>query len=258
MAVITTQVASASQLTGGEIILQGLELGGNTEISTLAKTFLNAFMDHLYRSKDWEFLMFPLFEDGDTSTGVITYDANHRYRAIDSIIIVAPTKDQADLKQADFKWLWNRWKKATESGKGRKRPEYYASVQARGVRAGTDPEMDGAGQIWLWPLPDKNYHYKLLTYIQPDLFTANQFFPVPGYTADDEARYPEYPDSLVLINAVADFAANYERDTQQQIIQRNLDSVLVQAVNNAADVGRGRPQVMAFDPSRWGVWRGDE
>mgnify|MGYP005814959203 CR=1 FL=1 len=254
MAVLTTQVAAASQLTGAEIIDQGLELGGNTALVAQAKVFLNSFMDHLYRARDWEFLLRSFGGSFTTGGGgVSSFAVSSRYRAIDSVILVG--EDQGELKQADFKWLWKHWKMDTEKGITGT-PTHYAANQLRGVNSATPAGADGSGEYWLWPIPDKSYEYKTLAYLQPDLFSDEDFFPLVGST-DGPGRYPEFPDAFTLVNAVADFAANYERDTIQQVLQRNVAGALKVAIGNADDAGRGRPQQLRFDPTRWAVWRGD-
>jgi len=231
-------------LTFQEIINQGLEMGGNPALGSpatggLAHTFLNLFLDSLYRGRDWEFLIdegtFTI--SAGTALATFTPSTPGDYRAIREIHIDG---DISSLSQEDYRTLWRKIRVDTENGTTAD-PTHFA------VKEGI---IDA--EIYVWPIPKKSATGDALYYRQPAQIAAGGTLPDPLYTDK-----PVFPDHSTLVAAVADFSASYDRDTMQQILQRNLDGSLSVSTSNIGDMGRKSPQKLKFDPTVYGIWRGD-
>ena len=218
----------ASFMLAKDIIAQGLEIGGNTAITTLAQTFLNSFLDNLYRSHDWDFL---IKEANFSVSGgsEVTSALPALYRVIRKVRL---TDSDTPLVQQDFATLWEKIQNMKDAGTSGAPTSFCVNP------SGTN--------LLLWPIPGAGTNNGEIIYYEQ---------PAPISNFDTE--FPAFPDSLTLVNAVADFAATYDRDSVIQIVQRNLDLALGKAVAGMDDIGRSRAQTLRFDNTVYGAWRGD-
>jgi hypothetical protein len=218
----------AGILTRDTIISNGLELGGNPALTTLAQTFLNLVLDHLYRSYDWDFLHKHAQAVADPSDfGKIPYTALPAdYRVIQKIR-PAGVKAANWLRQMDHAELWlRRLTDAENAVAAVTAPTYFA---AEGSTSGSGAVPD----LYVWPTPSARLTYDLLYYRIPVALT--------GDTA------PDFPHHMALVYAVADWCKDYERDTVQVQAKIAADRLVAQFRTNYADQGRANPIVLAYD-----------
>ena len=220
---------AAGILTRAQVVSNGLEMGGNTGIETLANTFLNLFLDSLARAHDFETLVKLTSIAG--IAGGINLAAHPDYRAIKQIQLVG---DSSPLIQTDFATIVSRRTPDIENGVTGD-ATHFAAFTAEG---------GASSSLYLWPIPSSAVTANILYYSVP-----------AEITSDDTV--PWYEDSTTLVNAVADFAAMYDRDTMQAIVARNVDVALGRAMSGMTDQGRANAQQLKFDSSVYRVWRGD-
>lgn len=212
-------------MTRGEIVTEALQWGGHPGLTTRVNSFLNLFLDHLYRAHDWEFLL----TEASISSGspVYTATAPALYGRVKAIHLDG---EAAPLKQIAFEDLWQQVRSdnsnnLTSSGK----PTHFA--------------IDPAGPtFWFWPVPNKSFSGKLLYYKIPAKLTS-------------DGEYPLFPDSLSLVEACVTFIESYEKESLQVIIDRTASETIRRYANNHFDKGRAASNNITLDPNIFGGWR---
>lgn len=212
-------MAAANILNRGEIIAQGLELGGNPDIATVAGIFLNVFLDHLARNFDWDELLTEATVSSGSNVEELDLSSVTDYRAIRKVHV---TDQLHPLTQVDFVDMWAAIT-AAKSQNNTGDPQFFA----------TDP---AGAKLFLFPVPSAGVTAKMLYYRQP-----------PEITVD--GTVPFYKDAAALVAAVADFAATYDRDPFAQVLSRQLGLASAQQRINGFDTGRATAQELSFEPS---------
>lgn len=212
----------------GQIVAQGLELGGNTGITSLANDFLNLFLDNLARSKDFETLITEASISGTAGSSDVDISSLATYR---SILRVHLDGDDQPLKQQDYPDIWKQVRVDTAAG-STGTPEHFA----------IKPDST---TLVLWPIPKTQPVGKILYYRVPAAMTS-------------DSDVPWFADAHTMVNAVADFSATYDKDPLLQVIQRNLDVALGKAVQGLDDSNRSRAQQIKFDPFTYRPWKGSD
>lgn len=230
----------AGILNRGEIIDQGLQLGGNPGLTTRARVFLNLALRRLERSYAWDHL-----QKEDTSltttsgTENVSLSGITDFRKVVELWLGAGNSNSASsgaLVQEPWRNLWTRINyDRAQSNTGR--PTHYA-VDSNGSR------------LIFWPIPDDAYSLRLLYMSQTaELSTSD----TTAYDADT----PTFPDSTTLVNLVAFFARRWdagERDPvalSRAAVQSALEDTLLSEQAEFADGLQ-----IQLSPAVHRTWRG--
>ena len=199
----------AGLLTRGEIIDQGLQLGGNPGLTTRARVYLNLALRRLETAFAWDHLQ---KEDTSLTTTaqseVVSLSGITDFRKVVELWQGAGTSDSAGnrpLTQRPWREIWakiNRDRAQSQYG----RPREYA-VDTNGNR------------LIFWPIPDDARGLRLLYLSQ----TAEQD---TSDTATYDADTPTFPDSTVLVNLVAEYARRWDSDPAYAIAKSAVNAVL--------------------------------
>lgn len=216
-------MARTSILNRGEIIEEGLELGNNTGITARAQTFLNLWLDELYASYDWPFL---LTEESITIGSSQTFDLstlNNTFRAVRDIRL---EDDEAPLAEWDgdfpsFRSLMLN--DADSSSAQTAKPTHYMVDPA--------PSND---QLYVWPNPDKGYSATIWYYYHPAQLTSDGDTPV-------------LPSAALAVDAVATFAAEYDGSNLFGILEREKQRALIKLRANMRPGHKQRQRQIPFD-----------
>ena len=220
-------MARLNILNRGEIITEGLQLGGNPGLSTRAGIFVNIFHDELCAAYDWPFL---LYEESITVDTTGTFDLSTLTKTCRAIRGIRLASEQSILTEwgEDFVDMRVRLLADADSGSTGK-PTHFI----------TDPDRSN-DQVYFYPKPDASYSATIWYYYQPDEITS-------------DATVPEIPSAAVMVNAVAAFASRFDGSNMLQI----LDTEVIKAVRNLranmGPDGKQRQKVIRFDKSvhRW-------
>jgi len=212
-------------MTRDQIVTQGLELGGNTAITDLTNSFLDLFLDTLARAKDFESLVKEASISAAAGNEEVTI-GQADYRSIKTLHLDG---DDQPLIQEDHTIIWRKLRVDKENGQTGI-PTHFA----------INPVGD---KILLYPVPKNAETGKIL------------YYSIPDSLAGDDT--PFVKDANILVSAVADFAAMYDRDTMQQIITRNVAMAMGIGMTSIDDHGRSRMKQLKFEPTVYKIWRGD-
>lgn len=213
-------MARLSILNRGEIVTQGLEEGGNPGITLLANTFLNNFLDEVYAAYDWPFL---LKEESITisTSAVSVASLSETYRKTKAIHL-----DDSDFELQEWKFgftdLRRRIRNADRDSQTNEPLFFFPDP---------DTSLD---QIHVFPVPDKSFPATLWYYFQPAELTA-------------DANVPTLPSASLMVAAVADFAARYDREDTQIIMAQNVRKAVRELRRNIRDFGQQRMDGLEFD-----------
>lgn len=220
--------------TLGDIITEGLELGGNPGLSTgdnRALRFLRFFFQHLFQSFDWEFLETEAVvtpDGGDFSVISATIPAT--YKAVRQLSIQGELYPLRQIPYEQIKIL-----RSSQTSLSSGKPTHFA------VR-----ETSGARQILLYPKPNASYNYDLIYYYVPDtsVYAAGTPNPIPN-------------SDHVISMAVAHFAQAYDKEQLQVLMDRLAQDVWAEYRRSHRDVGRADVEQLDFDPGTFKYLRGE-
>lgn len=179
-----------SILTRGQIISEGLELGGNPGLSDRARVFLNILLNHIERVWDWTYL------EKEAPISLSAGDEKASLAAVTDfgkVLQVHMDKDGVPLKQVRYDEIWRKI-----------RVDQGANSQGTPTEFAVEPDKT---DLVVWPIPKKAAAGKLRYIsvpVQPDPGAANEV----TYNAD----VPNFPDSYALVMAVAEFAKLYDQE----------------------------------------------
>jgi hypothetical protein len=224
----------AAFLTRGEIISEGLKLGGNPNLTPRARVFLNVFLHHLERSFDWEYLQ---KEDTSLATAVGTEVVSlSGISDFDRVISLWQEDDAGPLEEAPWRDLWTRLN-----------IERFNSNTGRPFAFAHDPQ---GNRLILYPIPDAIRNLRLLYMpVSTEQDTSN--------IATYDASTPTFPDSWVLVNAVEEFAKRWD-NSNTILFSRQLTQELVRDVIMHEQAIKGNALKVRMDPTMFrSVRQGD-
>ncbi len=234
-------MGTGTYLTLGQIVTEGLELGGNPGLVTRATTFCKLLADHIFRAEDWEWLLKSATIQADASNfGKISNSGLPTdYRAVRQLFATSDTSGTVmqPVQQVPYEQLLinilNDNQNSITSGQV---PTHFAVDMGAGAAAAV---------IYLWPKPDHRVTFNLRYYQLPD---------VSAYSA---GAVMDFPDSWSFVGAVAHYAQSYDKETLQSIIQNEARSIIDQYRLNHRDAGRASVEVVPMDQRTFPTLRQD-
>lgn len=244
-------MAVGLQLNRGQIINQGLQLGGNPGLNTnppgvtgdtLAQQFFNLLLDHTLRGEDWPFLRKVTTVNSSGGPGGFynkipgsalpsDYSRIHRLHA---------PKDQLYLQQVPHEDLWIKLQNdvASSAAPTSSTPRLFS------VDEGSTITNLGPPDIYLYPNPNASYTYDLIYYAIPTPLTL-------------DSQVPVFPDHLSLVYAIAEWAKDYTRDTTQAMAVSAALKIKAMFKANMNDQGRSHALQVKFDDAAFPAYRVD-
>jgi len=226
-----------------EIVTQGLKQGAKPSPVVRANIFLNYFLEHLYRSRDWPFLLkngtissdssnleeldlTPLLPSATPTAGPGEYlNARRLVITTDEIGQLSP----ASVSGWSYDDVWAKVEDDKNAGLTGV-PSCYA----------TDPLKQ---HLLLYPVPAKSYTAKLRYYHLPDAISSAEGNDPTG--GDD--LIPDWPDDAGLILSVEAWAHRWSKDrTFAGAIQGMADQAIARVAATIRDEGRDGPRTMKF------------
>lgn len=210
-----------SILNRGQIITQGLEEGGNPGITGIAATFLNLFLDELYASYDWPWLRKEAtisISNGGNTIDISGFSSNAR-----QIQEIRLDNSSVPLTEwpGTFAELRIKLLTAAEGGSTGE-PRWFM----------VDPDRSQQ-RIYVYPIADKAYTGYAWYQYQP-----------AALTSDNEI--PTCPSAAVMVAAVAEFAARYDRDDMFAIVTQAVRMAKARLRRDRV-WGGGRQETIPFD-----------
>lgn len=223
---------ATAALNRGQIIEEGLRLGGSPGLTTRARVFLNLFLDKYWRAKDWADL-----ELEDTSLATVADTETISLAGITTLRKISKVWQSGDaepLHQTEKHRIYaqlNVMREDSNSG----RPTHFYHDRAN-------------NQLVLYPIPDDARSLRVLYYDLP----AQPDTSVPAtYDADT----PSFPDAQTLVQAVAFFAQRWNQDSLLAISNQALAQALDDHAAEEADMDQGSNQLgIELDPTIYKTW----
>jgi hypothetical protein len=226
-------------LNRGEIISEGLALGGNPGLTTRARVLLNTVINRLEHAYAWEHL-----QKEDTSLATAASSEVISLSGISDLgAIVEVWQDGASDDSPDNKPLvMVPWRAIST-------PVNVMRSQGTTGRPRRVAHDRNGNRLILYPIPDKVRSLRML-YMS---YTAEQD---TSNTTTYDADTPTFPYTWVLKNAVAEFARRWDTDSLA-----NLSRLITQeAVEDALmfeQTNRSHSVQLTLDPAVHGTWAGD-
>lgn len=228
-------------LTLAQIITQGLQQGGNPGLATIpagytesiALTFCKSFLHHIFLNYDFPIqLKWGTFTTGTGADGTyaVSLAGLTRYRSVKMIkldTIHEPLTQKLDIADIYTKILSDQDSSPVPTGK----PYEYAAKDKT--------------QLYVYPIPDVTYTGKILYYSMPD---------VAGYTT---STVVEFEDTYALINAVAFFARDYDKDSIMNLTGSIAKQLFGEYRVAVEDVGRDTVNQLQLSKQFFKYRRGD-
>lgn len=228
-------------LTRDQIITQGLQQGGNPGLAaipsgyteSIAVTFFKSFLHHIFLNYDFPSqVKFGSIQTGTGADGTysVSLAALTRYRSIKMLkldTVADPLAQELDLANTYTKILSSQDNSPVPTGT----PNEYA--------------VKDKTQLYVYPIPDKVYTGKIIYYTMPDI------------SGIGSGTIVEFEDTYALINAVAMFARDFDKDSMMSLtgsIAKQLFGEYRAAVEEA---GRDTPNQLKLNKAFFKYRRGD-
>jgi len=213
-------------LTRGDIISEGLELGGNPGLTVRARVFLNLFLDRYGRAKDHLELLIE-----NTALATTVNSETVSLSSIGTLRKIAQVWLQdaaAGLQQTLRERIFVTLNSAREAG-----------TKARPLKFVHDRQGD---QLIFEVPADKIYTMRILYYDLPAQ-------PSSTDTSTYDALSPTFPSSYLLVAAVALFAQRWNMDTMLALALRAVSEALDAEAAEREDMDQGANELrLELDP----------
>lgn len=216
------------QKTRTEIIDAGLQLAGDTSLTTHAVTWLNAFLRETYRSWPWPFLH-KRYTGLALGAGVTSLSfGNGSTEALEVPRIFDPIK----VYTSDYRSKGKaRIRQMVESDVDHD-ATYNDPAQGRGIpttfKIRADNTLWGKWTLYPWPVPDKAYLLGLEYLIQPaDLSSGSS---VPIYPSDETMILAVMVKGLEHMKEIEQYALK-KGELREQVINDRLRYGSAEGVN---------------------------
>lgn len=208
--------------TRSEIITEGLELGGNPELTSRAQLFLNFWLDELYAAYNWPWLLKE--ESITVSNSTIDVSTlNNTFRAAKAIRLEDDNRELAEYVDGFVGLRIRLLRDADSESSSGGKPRYFA----------TDPDSSN-DQIYVYPKPDKSYSGTIWYYYQPAKLS-------------DDGAVPVLPSAMLAVSAVAAFAAKFDGSNLLAILDSQVKQALRMLRANQGPDGIQRMPNIPFD-----------
>lgn len=237
-------------LTVAQILQQGLLIGGNPGLAQIpqgytqspALTFIQAFIHHIYLYFDLPFML----TESAITTGTIP---NLPY-----VIDLTPGGANAIVNYRNAKML-----KLYQITDPLQFEQNYPKLKARiladydNANGGTPPMgipqifsvNPQKTQIIVWPIPIQVYTGTLWAYL------------IPSAAAITTGTTLDYEDTNGLIQAVAMFARDYDKDTMVSLTEKIANQLFGEYRVNTEEANRATPNIPQLDSNRFRYRYGD-
>jgi len=236
----------APYLTIDKIVTNGLDLGGNPGVVAGATVFLQALLDHMFRSYDWDFLLKSVAITTDAGNNQMISAANlpTDYRAIRQLWVnfFQNTTVMTPLIQIRYENLLINILNDNNRGITSSGPPSHFALDTSASAANTGvPNPD----VWLWPKPTAPVTMQL------------SYYRLPNVSSYLTGQAVDYPDAWALVGAVAHYAQKYDKESLQSILQQEAKILADEYRINHRDVGRAGVEVIPFDSVTFKTFKQD-